>query len=314
MAYRIWIAALSVALGLSISVAMATAQTMYRYKDDNGNWQFSDRPPEDSRASESERMATRNRTPQIILEQVKIEGGIQLVATNEWHCPMELRVSFTNLTNISSEKGNSLTSVLPPDSTTVLREFFPVDIYEAYGIELESVGTPGDPTSKPSDYVYAMPFAKGTDFMVTQAYPSQATHNDPFSYHAIDFAMPVGTQVFAIRDGVVYQTAYDNFSGGTDPSRDLPKANVVRIAHDDGTIAVYAHLAWNAIRVKPGQRVKRGQYIANSGNTGFSSGPHLHLALLANTGAKLVSLPIRFDGTGNSIVTPTTGEKMFNLD
>ena len=54
--------------------------------------------------------------------------------------------------------------------------------------------------------------------------------------------------------------------------------------HDDGTTAIYAHLQMDTIRVRPGQRVERGEYIANSGNTGFSSGPHLHFVVVRNAG------------------------------
>ena len=84
-------------------------------------------------------------------------------------------------------------------------------------------------------------------------------------------------------------------------------ANVVRILHDDGTYAIYAHLNWNSIRVRPGDRVSRGQYIADSGNTGFSSGPHLHFAVQRNVGMRIESVPVSFAGMQRSSVTPATG-------
>ena len=59
-------------------------------------------------------------------------------------------------------------------------------------------------------------------------------------------------------------------------SRDGSEANFVQVLHDDGTTAVYAHLQLDTVRVRPGQQVVRGEFIANSGNTGFSTGPHLH--------------------------------------
>jgi murein DD-endopeptidase MepM/ murein hydrolase activator NlpD len=87
----------------------------------------------------------------------------------------------------------------------------------------------------------------------------------------------------------------------------LDQANVIEILHDDGTIAVYAHLQWDAIRVRIGQHVARGEYIANSGNTGFTTGPHLHFAVWRNTGTADVSIPVEFEGSGAVGVTAVTG-------
>jgi murein DD-endopeptidase MepM/ murein hydrolase activator NlpD len=68
--------------------------------------------------------------------------------------------------------------------------------------------------------------------------------------------------------------------------------------------AVYAHLRWDSIRVRIGERVVRGQYIADSGNTGFTSGPHLHFAVIRNSGVADVSVPIQFAGIAGTAVTP----------
>jgi len=119
--------------------------------------------------------------------------------------------------------------------------------------------------------------------------------------------MPVGTDIFAARGGIVFDVAASNFRGGLDPERDGPAANVVRILHDDGTYAVYAHLNTNTIRVRPGDLVRRGQYIADSGNTGFSSGPHLHFAVLRNSGMRIESIPVVFLGANSESVVPSSG-------
>ena len=70
-------------------------------------------------------------------------------------------------------------------------------------------------------------------------------------------------------------------------------------------MAVYAHLQPNSLRVRLGTKVSRGQWIANSGNTGFSNGPHLHFVIQLNAGMTLESLPFRFATPIGSTMTPS---------
>ncbi|MGI9257931.1 MAG: M23 family metallopeptidase, partial [Gammaproteobacteria bacterium] len=115
--------------------------------------------------------------------------------------------------------------------------------------------------------------------------------------------------IHAARAGVVIDVASDFYQSGTDVEVDGPRANVVRVLHDDGTMSVYAHLNWNSIRVVPGQFVGRGEYIADSGNTGFSTGPHLHFAVQRNGDGSLLSVPVEFAGPGGSAVTLSSGDR-----
>jgi murein DD-endopeptidase MepM/ murein hydrolase activator NlpD len=126
----------------------------------------------------------------------------------------------------------------------------------------------------------------------------------------VDLEMPIGTDIYAARAGLVFEVASTNFRGGTDREQDAAAANIVRIMHDDGSHAVYAHLNWNSIRVRPGDRVERGEYIADSGNTGFTTGPHLHFVVLLNRGMRLESVPVLFEGVNNSAVEPATGDTL----
>ncbi|MFF3458727.1 M23 family metallopeptidase [Streptomyces sp. NPDC002730] len=86
-----------------------------------------------------------------------------------------------------------------------------------------------------------------------------------------DFAVPVGTQVKAAHGGVVVKAGPN---GGGDGSA---YGNAIVIEHANGQYSQYAHLS--KIDVGVGQTVKTGQDIARSGNTGNSSGPHLHFEI-----------------------------------
>ncbi|MCL8017713.1 M23 family metallopeptidase [Streptomyces sp. AS02] len=93
----------------------------------------------------------------------------------------------------------------------------------------------------------------------------QSTHSGQ------DFAVASGTQVVAAHGGTVVK------AGGNGAGDGPAYGNAVVIKHGNGTYSQYAHLS--RIDVKVGQVVKTGQQIAKSGNTGNSSGPHLHFEI-----------------------------------
>ncbi|MDG9693930.1 M23 family metallopeptidase [Streptomyces mutabilis] len=86
-----------------------------------------------------------------------------------------------------------------------------------------------------------------------------------------DFAVPIGTNVVATHGGTVVK------AGGNGAGDGPAYGNAIVIKHGNGTYSQYAHLS--KINVKIGQIVKTGQSIAKSGNTGNSSGPHLHFEI-----------------------------------
>ena len=294
------------------AVGPAAADTLYKYQDADGNWIFSDRPPADGSDAETRRLQASFESPELDVRH-RVEGRrIEFVAENRFHAPVEVMLSFQRLSGIEY-----------PDSDEALRWTVPASGERALlGLDIRSdvgelaveyqyeymAGSP-DAVHLP-DGPYRLPYALAARFTVTQAYPDTVTHRTPDSAHAVDFAMPVGTDIFAARGGTVFAVTSQNYRGGLDTSRDGARANVVQILHDDGTFAVYAHLNWNSIRVKPGDRVQRGQYIADSGNTGFSTGPHLHFAVLRNVGMRLESVPVRFEGRNASSVVPTSGRAL----
>ena len=89
-------------------------------------------------------------------------------------------------------------------------------------------------------------------------------------HEGVDFVAPPGTPVFAAADGVVTGAAPNGGYG-----------NWVRIDHDGGKLeTVYGHLETFAPSIKPGARVTKGEVVGFVGNTGRSTGPHLHFELL----------------------------------
>jgi murein DD-endopeptidase MepM/ murein hydrolase activator NlpD len=276
---------------------VATAQKVYRYRDANGVWVFTDRQPREDQAYQEEQVERRFEKPEVRLFERSVNGGVALLAQSTYFSPVQIGFRLTPIENVATDTPRTGLAVLPPRGETQL-----VVVRKAVGdvdlrFDTEFQYIPGQPgVEHRPDQPYRLPYALASAVRVTQAFPDVKTHTDRASQHAVDFAMPIGTDLFAARDGVVIEVASDFFESGTNMDVDGPRANVVRVLHDDGTMAVYAHLNWNTIRVVPGQRVRRGEYFADSGNTGFSTGPHLHFVVQRNEGGALVAVPVEFAG------------------
>lgn len=101
-----------------------------------------------------------------------------------------------------------------------------------------------------------------------------------------DFAVPIGTKVEAAHGGVVVKAGPNG--GGDGPAY----GNAIVIKHDNGMYSQYAHLS--RIDVHIGQSVEKGQQIALSGNTGNSSGPHLHFEIRTTANYGSAVNPVAF--------------------
>ena len=124
---------------------------------------------------------------------------------------------------------------------------------------------------------YYLPWTAGDSYRCIQSGPGTFSHQGREEF-AVDFSIPEGTPLLAARDGLVTAVREDSDRGGA--TREFAtQANYVHILHQDGTRAVYFHLRHESARVKPGDRVRRGDLIANSGSTGWSTTPHLHFAV-----------------------------------
>jgi len=296
-------------LALSLTALASSAQTAYRYKDANGQWVFTDQAPTSAAPADTFTVTHDKGSPSISVKRSDSPQGMELIATNECLCSVTFAVSILHSGFPTVPLGNAFLATLGPSTS---RPLVQVKGTNSAAIPLEFTwhAALGSPTAAHApSRPYRAPFAVGTTYPISQAYPTRITHVTPESQYAIDMVLPDHTPVYAAREGVVINTRHDSFRGGAAPIM-LDQANVVEILHDDGTIAIYAHLHWDSIRVRIGQTVARGQYIADSGSTGFSTGPHLHFAVIRNTGTEDVSIPVQFLGYGGSAITPVTNQSM----
>lgn len=128
---------------------------------------------------------------------------------------------------------------------------------------------------------------------IADAYITQKFGNTAFSqsqaggvyngngHNGIDLRASVGTQIMSAASGVVEGT------GDTDlVCKNASYGKWVFVKHDNGLSTLYAHLS--VISVKAGDSVLRGQTLGYSGNTGYSTGPHLHFTVYASQGVKIL--------------------------
>ena len=113
------------------------------------------------------------------------------------------------------------------------------------------------PLISPVDVKYRL----GDGFKFREVHPVYGT---PRMHYGQDFSVPYGTEVYATGDGTVIESGWN--SGGF--------GNYIVIDHGYGLQSTYGHLS--QIKVSKGVNLKRGDLIGLSGNTGTSSGPHLH--------------------------------------
>ena len=122
-------------------------------------------------------------------------------------------------------------------------------------------------------WLHALPtgIPMGKDYRVTSGF---GIRNDPFTgqlamHEGLDFVADIGSPIIATAAGTVTRSAWDASYG-----------NVVEVSHIEGFITRYAHLSKRLVEV--GQKVQRGDTIAQLGSTGRSTGPHLHYEVIRN--------------------------------
>ncbi|GAA4107958.1 hypothetical protein GCM10022393_03600 [Aquimarina addita] len=222
----------------------------------------------------------------------EIENGYAILADNGEYSPVSMEITFET-ENLASNIGDQKILVIPAQTDkfhiadlSILNKRKGIKI--GYSIRYNH----GNHLQKKYDkeYAYHLPFKKGETFTVTQGYNGAISHKDEY---ALDFRMPIGTEIYASRDGVVVliEEGYNK----TCTSADCAKFNnYILIHHSDGTFAEYTHLKKNGSIVKPGDHIQQGQLIGYSGNVGWSTGPHLHFIVFIQRLKTRETLPTKF--------------------
>ncbi len=218
---------------------------------------------------------------------------------NNVSCPMFVVLSPKEK---DSWKGKYLPKFVIPAKDTLKNIFSypilkPEDSIRTRAVDLFNFkityGNPGG--AKPDEnFQYTLPFQKGLTYKIIQGFNGKFSHNYDRSRHAIDFNMNIGDTICAARRGIVVTAKEDSNKGGK-TRKYQSFSNKIVIYHEDGTFAHYAHLVQNGVLVELGDTVEKGQAIGISGNTGFSSGPHLHFVVRIPTEEGEKSIPIQFE-------------------
>lgn len=287
-------AALSATALLAGVMPGAHAAKVYKWTDRNGITHYGDSAPDGGNPAVkagSVKVIPVVAEPRAVARlRVETNNGRYLAfADNNLAGPIEVLLQVRG-GGIDSDPPLPARATVPARGTTLVAV-----LDGSRGGELLMDSLPGDPSARPRDVEYLLPLQQPS-FRVDQGFGGGFSHNDAQNRYAVDFAADIGTPVLAARAGLVMQVESDFEKAGLNRERFGGRANFIRILHDDGTMALYAHLRSEGALVRVGQRIRAGQQIGLSGNTGFTTGPHLHFVVQVNRGMRLESLPFRMRG------------------
>ncbi|MCX7097086.1 MAG: M23 family metallopeptidase [Methylococcales bacterium] len=285
----------------------AIGKKLYKYQDENGLWFFTDQAPTTEKDVSVKQLDVdpKNR---IKLYNSGSKDQPNFYVYNDFAGPAELEISFSTQQNTYSIPELPRRFVVMAGKSEVLFQVRAIDYTNPWSYQLSYKYVPGNPIE--NDVVtksYLPPIAPNASFSISQGFGGTFSHTDESNKYAVDISMPVGTPIYAAREGVVMSVDNDFYKNGL-ANKYLAEANSIRILHDDGSMAVYGHLELEKAEVHAKLRVQAGQLIGYSGNTGFSSGPHLHFVVQVNKGMALTSIPFTFLSYDGKAEEPVLGK------
>lgn len=251
-----------------------------------------------------------SRNSVIVVAEKGKNGEIVFEAENLNPFLVTLSLDFDKLVNLTSSKSLPLHVELPGKSKREILRLVPQmsgmsDYLSSYGWVKGSAFAKHD-----DNYIYQLPFAPGMSVRVSQGYDGGLSHKG-LSAYAVDFSVPIGTPIYAAREGEVVGLDVSNTLGGASPEF-RPYMNYVNIRHADGTLGNYCHLKQGGAAVKIGDRIKKGQLIAYSGNTGYCTAPHLHFSVGKVDPISMrrpMNLPVKMQTLQGLVTYPREGDR-----
>ena len=281
---------------LLVFPSLAATGQVYRWVDQRGVVQYGDHQPKDVPDAKVRVIPVKVEPRAIARLRIEAGDGNYLAwADNHLAGPIEVMLSFSRSNNVHAEPALPARATVPAGGSVLVARLGADAPGRNGSFELSLRGVPGNPSARPQDVEY-MPPLRQPRSRIDQGFDGQFSHDDEENRYALDFAADIGTPVVAARTGTVMQVESNFSKAGLKKDSYSGRANFIRILHVDGTMALYAHLKTGGVLVRVGQEVQAGQQIALSGNTGFTTGPHLHFALQVNRGMRLVSIPFRMRG------------------
>lgn len=223
-------------------------------------------------------MTADKRVRNVVVSTEAFENGYHFIAENFNAYEVTIEIILKDMNNYMPSVSLPLVVELKAHTKVNILDVTQIDKHKKAWFKSQFSWAMGSYTAVHNDdYLYRLPFAKGQRVGISQGYHGNTSHKG-LSAYAIDFQVVEGTPVYAARDGKVVALYKDSNEGGFS-KRFRSKANYVVIEHDDRTLAKYYHLKKNGVFVHVGEQVHAGDKIGLSGNTGYSSGPHLHFSV-----------------------------------
>lgn len=252
-----------------------------------------------------------SRNSVLLSAELNAQGGYEFEVENLNPYTVTVSLDFEQLENLGSDKKFPFFIELRGKTKRKILDLKRLDTSKRCDFKSSYGWIRGSAFAKHDDnYLYRLPFSSGAMVPVSQGYHGETSHKG-LSAYAVDFPVPIGTPVYAAREGIVIGSEGSNTLGGASPEY-RRYANYVIVEHADGTMGNYFHLRQNGTAVVVGQKISKGDLIGYSGNTGYSSGPHLHFSVSKVDPVSMrraMNLPVKISTAEGIVTLPRRGDR-----